>query len=609
MAFSVASIFLPSLLALVPSIAAVPTSPEGNVIRSLLDPKVSLSYKQTTICETTPGVKSYSGYVNLPANAAEGRNYPTHTFFWFFESRKDPANAPLSLWLQGGPGSPSIPAALGENGPCLVNTDSKSTTLNPWSWNKEVNMLYIDQPVQTGFSYDVLANGTIDEVASPFIVTPVKSSDVHSLDLNTTYLLGTFSSQNPNTTVDTTVGAAEVAWHFMQTWTQQFPKYKPKNNKFSIWTESYGGHWGPTFADYFQSQNSKIASGTLPKSAVSLNLESLGIINGCIDAETQIPLYPVMAYNNTYGLQVINETEYEFGVQSWPACKKLIDGCRSLATEKDPAATGNNAEVNGACATAFDTCFKTMHDVYLLKNRNYFDIAQKYPYSFPPKWAAGYLNSKPVQQDLGVPLNFSANSVPVATRFALSGDFVRGKNLAILGQLLDRGVKVALMYGDRDYQCNWLGGEKISLAVKSQISEKFSKAGYTDIHTNATFVGGTVRQYGNFSFSRVYNAGHEVPYYQPETAYQIFNRVMKNLDISIGKVSTTKVEDYHTTGPSSVFSVKNKLPTYAPTQCYLWDIMETCTKDQGMAFANGTAITNDFIMIGTVGADGKKHLY
>ena len=41
-----------------------------------------------------------------------------------------------------------------------------------------------------------------------------------------------------------------------------------------------------------------------------------------------------------------------------------------------------------------------------------------------------------------------------AVAYALSGDFVRGKNLAILGQLLDRGVKVALMYGDRDYQCN-----------------------------------------------------------------------------------------------------------------------------------------------------------
>ncbi len=54
-----------------------------------------------------------------------------------------------------------------------------------------------------------------------------------------------------------------------------------------------------------------------------------------------------------------------------------------------------------------------------------------------------------------------------------------------------------------------LGGEKISLAVKSKISDKFNKAGYTDIHTNTTFVGGSVRQYGNFSFSRVYDARHE----------------------------------------------------------------------------------------------------
>ena len=99
----------------------------------------------------------------------------------------------------------------------------------------------------------------------------MKASNVHALDLNSTYLLGTLPSQNPNNTVDTSVGAAEVAWHFMQTWTQQwvyrpfhplikadshrFPNYKPKDNKFSVWTESYGGHWGPTFSDYFQSQN------------------------------------------------------------------------------------------------------------------------------------------------------------------------------------------------------------------------------------------------------------------------------------------------------------------------------------------------------------------
>jgi carboxypeptidase C (cathepsin A) len=75
-----------------------------------------------------------------------------------------------------------------------------------------------------------------------------------------------------------------------------------------------------------------------------------------------------------------------------------------------------------------------------------------------------------------------------------------------VGSLLKRGVKVALVYGDKDYQCNWLGGEAISLALGSS---DFHKAGYANIETNASYVGGLVRQYGNLSFSRIFQAGHE----------------------------------------------------------------------------------------------------
>ena len=69
------------------------TSPSGSKIR----------YKEPGldgICETTPGVNSYSGYVDLDDE--------THIFFWFFEARHDPATAPLTLWLNGGPGSDSL---------------------------------------------------------------------------------------------------------------------------------------------------------------------------------------------------------------------------------------------------------------------------------------------------------------------------------------------------------------------------------------------------------------------------------------------------------------------------------------------------------------------
>lgn len=114
--------------------------------------------------------------------------------------------------------------------------------------------------------------------------------------------------------------------------------------------------------------------------------------------------------------------------------------------------------------------------------------------------------------------------------FDVTGEFVLGKTLDMLGALLDNGVKVALVYGDKDYQCNCkymipilnfsyeeansamfigYGGEMVSLAIKSKFSQGFQKSGYAEIHTNKSYVGGYVRQHGNLSFSRVLDAGHE----------------------------------------------------------------------------------------------------
>jgi carboxypeptidase C (cathepsin A) len=73
-----------------------------------------------------------------------------------------------------------------------------------------------------------------------------------------------------------------------------------------------------------------------------------------------------------------------------------------------------------------------------------------------------------------------------------------------IAYILDSGIKVALVYGDRDYACPWLGGEEVSLAIDYTDSRGFRSAGYESIQTNSSYVGGSVRQYGNFSFSRVY---------------------------------------------------------------------------------------------------------
>ena len=101
------------LLVLTPVLAQFPSKPEGvTVLDSKFGDGVQISYKENNVCETTPGVKSYSGYVHLPPGTLndlnETQDYPINTFFWFFEARKDPHNAPLSIWMNGGPGSSSM---------------------------------------------------------------------------------------------------------------------------------------------------------------------------------------------------------------------------------------------------------------------------------------------------------------------------------------------------------------------------------------------------------------------------------------------------------------------------------------------------------------------
>src|SRR3569833_2884118 len=82
------------------------------------------------------------------------------------ESRKDAASAPTTVYLPGGPGTSFLDGASGF--PCSVDDDGQSTSLNPWSWNNEVNMLYIDVPCQTGFSYTNLQNGTFALLTNTF---------------------------------------------------------------------------------------------------------------------------------------------------------------------------------------------------------------------------------------------------------------------------------------------------------------------------------------------------------------------------------------------------------------------------------------------------------
>lgn len=92
----------------------------------------------------------WSGYVN---HTPERLDEPIHTFFWLYEAKNGrDSNTPTLLWLNGGPGCSSLLGALSELGPYYVKEDlSLGERAN--HWNAKYNLLVIDQPVDTGFSY------------------------------------------------------------------------------------------------------------------------------------------------------------------------------------------------------------------------------------------------------------------------------------------------------------------------------------------------------------------------------------------------------------------------------------------------------------------------
>jgi carboxypeptidase C (cathepsin A) len=103
----------------------VPPATDLKNATGYMDIPVRYKEVETGICELDPTVKSYSGYVDV----SEGQHY----FFWFFEARNmDPNEAPLTVWINGGPGSSSMIGLFQENGPCGVDNDGNVFS-NPYS--------------------------------------------------------------------------------------------------------------------------------------------------------------------------------------------------------------------------------------------------------------------------------------------------------------------------------------------------------------------------------------------------------------------------------------------------------------------------------------------
>ncbi|KAF8848062.1 alpha/beta-hydrolase [Acephala macrosclerotiorum] len=361
------------------------------------------------VCETTPGVNQYSGYFSVGQNMS--------MWFWFFEARHHPHSAPLALWLNGGPGCSSMIGLFQENGPCTFNGNPNATepSLNPHSWNEYANMLYVDEPIGTGFSY-----GT--------------------------------------DTVNSTVSAAPFVWNLLQAFFAQFPEYECRD--FGLFTESYGGHYGPEFADYIQEQNDAIDDGDLD--AEEINLVALGINNGWYDATIQEREYISFSVNNSH-YPLINSTIANAYMANYTKfCLPALNNCTSTT---DDLADCQAAHL--ACSTV-DNSFAA----YYPTNYDSYDITQSDTANFPPDTYGNYLRRPDIVKKIGARANYSSCSDAVGNPFGNFADDMRSF-LPTLSRVVQSGITVLIWAGDADSVCDWFGGYASVNAIDYSSSDAF----------------------------------------------------------------------------------------------------------------------------------------
>jgi len=202
-----------------------------------------------------------------PANRGYLQSPGGKLFYWLVPAAQNPNTAPVVLWLNGGPGSSSLLGMWFENGPYFLNRDM-TTYANPYSWNANANIIYIDQPAGTGFS------STSDVKGVP------ASEDEIATNLNAA-LEDFFANAHPEL----------------------------RSNKFFIFGESFAGTYIPWLA-------SKVIDSQI------LNLKGIGIGDGTINDLVNFQTTADYALQN--GLILSDQADY-VNNQVFPRCQREIE--------------------------------------------------------------------------------------------------------------------------------------------------------------------------------------------------------------------------------------------------------------------------------------------
>lgn len=377
----------------------------------------------------------------------------------FFESRNDPKNDPVILWLNGGPGCSSLTGLFLELGPSSIDKKLKVVN-NEFSWNQNASVIFLDQPVNVGYSYS-------------------------------------------GSSVSNTIAAGKDVYALLTLFFHQFPEYAHQD--FHIAGESYAGHYIPVFASEILSHKNR-----------NINLKSVLIGNGLTDGYTQYEHYRPMACGEGGYPAVLDESECQSMDNALPRCQSLIKNCYDSGSV-------------WSCVPASIYCNNAFIGPYQRTGQNVYDIRGKCEDSSnlcysALGWISDYLNQKEVMDTLGAEVSsYDSCNFDINRNFLFQGDWMQPFH-RLVPKILEE-IPVLIYAGDADFICNWLGNKAWTEALEWPGKKAFNKAELDDL----TIPGGKkeygkVKSSGNFTFMRIYQAGHMVPMDQPENSLDFLNR-------------------------------------------------------------------------------------